>query len=70
MVDCIDICTTKQSMYIAWSCFRDEPRAVEPLDPPQDSCPGDRVMFEGHEEGTPEEELKPKKKIWEKLQVK
>nr|XP_022290160.1 tyrosine--tRNA ligase, cytoplasmic-like [Crassostrea virginica]XP_022290161.1 tyrosine--tRNA ligase, cytoplasmic-like [Crassostrea virginica] len=47
----------------------DEPRAVEPLDPPQDSCPGERVMFEGHEEGTPEEELKPKKKIWEKLQV-
>lgn len=43
---------------------------MEPLDPPQDSCPGERVMFEGHEEGTPEEELKPKKKIWEKLQVK
>lgn len=42
---------------------------MEPLDPPQDSCPGERVMFEGHEEGTPEEELKPKKKIWEKLQV-
>ena len=42
---------------------------MEPLDPPQNSCPGERVMFEGHEEGTPEEELKPKKKIWEKLQV-
>ena len=42
---------------------------MEPLDPPQESCPGERVMFEGHEEGTPEEELKPKKKIWEKLQV-
>ncbi|XP_061167350.1 tyrosine--tRNA ligase, cytoplasmic-like [Saccostrea echinata] len=47
----------------------DEPRAVEPLDPPQGSAPGDRVVFEGFEEGTPEEELKPKKKVWEKLQV-
>lgn len=47
----------------------DDPRAVEPLDPPQGSTPGDRVMFEGHEQGKPEEELKPKKKIWEKLQV-
>ncbi|XP_061192418.1 tyrosine--tRNA ligase, cytoplasmic-like [Saccostrea echinata] len=47
----------------------DEPRAVEPLDPPQGSTPGDRVVFEGFEEGTPEEELKPKKKVWEKLQV-
>uniref|UniRef100_A0A8W8JHR1 Uncharacterized protein n=2 Tax=Magallana TaxID=2171616 RepID=A0A8W8JHR1_MAGGI len=37
--------------------------------PPQGSTPGDRVMFEGHEQGKPEEELKPKKKIWEKLQV-
>ncbi|XP_062612732.1 tyrosine--tRNA ligase, cytoplasmic-like, partial [Saccostrea cucullata] len=47
----------------------DEPRAVEPLDPPQGSAPGDRVVFEGFEDGTPEEELKPKKKVWEKLQV-
>jgi len=48
---------------------RAEPPAVEPLDPPADSKVGDRVFIEGYESGTPEEELKPKKKIWEKLQV-
>ena len=46
-----------------------EPRAVEPLDPPEGSAPGDRVFIEGYENGTPDEELKPKKKVWEKLQV-
>lgn len=61
---CIPLAYKSLSLYC-----RDDPRAVEPLDPPQGSTPGDRVMFEGHEEGKPEEELKPKKKIWEKLQV-
>ncbi|XP_071112509.1 tyrosine--tRNA ligase, cytoplasmic-like [Haliotis cracherodii] len=46
----------------------DDPRAVEPLDPPEGSAPGDRVFVEGYEKGTPDEELKPKKKVWEKLQ--
>jgi hypothetical protein len=49
--------------------YRDEPRAVEPLDPPSDSKPGDRVSVEGYEVGAPDEVLNPKKKIWEKLQV-
>jgi glutamyl-tRNA synthetase len=40
---------------------------VEFLIPPAGSKPGDRVFFKGHE-GTPETELKPKKKIWETLQ--
>ncbi len=48
---------------------RDDPREVEPLDPPKTSKPGDRVFFEGYEKGTPDDELKPKKKIWEKLQA-
>lgn len=43
--------------------------AVEPLDPPAGSAPGDRVFFEEHAQLTPDEELKPKKKVWEKLQV-
>lgn len=42
---------------------------VEPLDPPEGSAPGERVFFENYETGEPDEELKPKKKIWEKLQV-
>ena len=42
---------------------------VEPLDPPAESAPGERVTFEGYEQGEPDAELKPKKKVWEKLQV-
>ena len=49
--------------------FSNEPRAVEPLNPPAGSAPGDRVFVEGYESGTPDERLNPKKKIWEKLQV-
>lgn len=47
----------------------DEPRAVEPLIPATGSSPGERVLVEGYEAGTPDEVLNPKKKIWEKLQV-
>jgi len=46
----------------------DDPRQVEPLIPPEGSSPGERVFIEGHEDGTPDEKLNPKKKIWEKLQ--
>ncbi|KAL4629487.1 Tyrosine-tRNA ligase, cytoplasmic [Arapaima gigas] len=46
-----------------------DPRKVEPLDPPEGSAPGDRVFVEGYEAGKPDEELKPKKKVFEKLQV-
>ncbi|KAJ4436773.1 hypothetical protein ANN_16905 [Periplaneta americana] len=47
----------------------DEPKAVEPLIPPAGCSPGERVLVEGYESGTPDEVLNPKKKIWEKLQV-
>ncbi|XP_063311977.1 tyrosine--tRNA ligase, cytoplasmic [Pelobates fuscus] len=46
-----------------------ENKQVEPLDPPPESGPGERVFVEGHEQGQPEPELKPKKKVFEKLQV-
>lgn len=47
----------------------DEPKRVEPLDPPAGSQPGDRVLVEGYETGgDPDPVLNPKKKIWEKLQ--
>ena len=42
---------------------------MEPLDVPSGSSLGERVFFEGHETGTPDEQLNPKKKVWEKLQV-
>ncbi len=48
---------------------RDDPRAVEPLDPTDGCKPGDKVFVEGFESGKPDQELKPKKKVWEKLQV-
>ncbi|KAG7210416.1 hypothetical protein KM043_011948 [Ampulex compressa] len=48
----------------------DEPsRQVEPLRPPVDSAPGDKVTVEGYENGAPDDVLNPKKKVWEKLQV-
>ncbi|XP_028157508.1 tyrosine--tRNA ligase, cytoplasmic [Ostrinia furnacalis] len=47
----------------------DEPKQVEPLLPPQDSKPGERILVEGYESGEPDEVLNPKKKVWEKLQV-
>ncbi|KAK1805008.1 hypothetical protein P4O66_019368 [Electrophorus voltai] len=46
-----------------------EPRQVEPLDPPEGSAPGDRVYVEGYESGKPDDELKSKKNVFEKLRV-
>ncbi|KAM9532352.1 tyrosine--tRNA ligase, cytoplasmic [Guaruba guarouba] len=46
-----------------------EPQLVEPLDPPAGCCAGERVYVEGYEGGQPDEELKPKKKVFEKLQA-
>lgn len=42
---------------------------MEPLLPPADSKPGERIVVEGYEKGIPDDVLNPKKKIWEKLQV-
>ncbi|CAK9801481.1 Tyrosine--tRNA ligase, cytoplasmic [Anthophora plagiata] len=48
----------------------DEPeRRVEPLRPPSDSKPGEKVVVEGYEDGTPDEVLNAKKKVWERLQA-
>lgn len=44
-------------------------KKVEPLIPSEGSKPGDKVLIEGYETGTPDAVLNPKKKIWEKLQV-
>uniref|UniRef100_A0ABM5ESC6 Tyrosine--tRNA ligase n=1 Tax=Pogona vitticeps TaxID=103695 RepID=A0ABM5ESC6_9SAUR len=45
------------------------PCQIEPLDPPAGCRPGDRVFVEGFESGQPDDELKPKKKVFEKLQA-
>merc|ERR1711936_245044 len=45
---------------------REEPKEVEPLSAPEGSNPGDRCLIEGYE-GEPDEQLNPKKKVWEKL---
>ena len=49
--------------------FRSEPRAVEPLDVPEGSAPGEKISFEGCDTREPDAELKPKKKVWDKIQV-
>jgi len=46
---------------------QDGKEVVEPIDPPADSLPGDRVYFPGLE-GQPDAVLNPKKKYWEKTQ--
>ena len=46
---------------------KDEPKEVEPLAPPTGSAPGDKCFIEGYETGQPDEQLNPKKKVWEKL---
>jgi tyrosyl-tRNA synthetase len=47
----------------------DEPKQVEILIPPENCIPGEKLLFENHENGTPDPVLNPKKKIWEKLQA-
>lgn len=48
----------------------DEPRQIEPLNPPTGSQPGERVFVEGYSSGSDSlDVLNPKKKIWEKLQT-
>lgn len=37
--------------------------------PPEGSAPGDRVFVQGYENGSPDEVMNPKKKVWEKLQA-
>ena len=59
--------TSKYESISIWF-FREDPRQVEPLSPPEDSSEGEIVFIEGYQ-GKPDDELKPKKKIWEKLQV-
>ena len=42
---------------------------VEPLAPPAGATPGDKLLVEGYESGNPDEQLNPKKKVWDKLAV-
>lgn len=42
--------------------------AVEPLTIPEGVTPGDRITVDGFR-GTPDVQLNPKKKVWEKLQA-
>jgi len=47
----------------------DGTKCVEPLIAPEGAVAGDRVHVEGYEDGQPDEQLNPKKKVWEKLAV-
>jgi len=45
---------------------REDPKEVEPLSVPEGCQAGDKCFIEGFE-GEPDEQLNPKKKVWEKL---
>merc|ERR1712088_219541 len=47
----------------------DDTKSVEPLLAPEGAIPGDVVYVEGYEGQQPDEQLNPKKKVWEKLAV-
>jgi len=49
-------------------CASDPEGKVEFVEPPPGSKPGDRVYVEGYESGSPDPQLNPKKKIFEKVQ--
>uniref|UniRef100_A0A9J8A1Y2 Tyrosine--tRNA ligase n=1 Tax=Cyprinus carpio carpio TaxID=630221 RepID=A0A9J8A1Y2_CYPCA len=68
-VEKIDMRGIESQAMLLCASIEEEPRKVEPLDPPEGSAPGDRVYVEGYESGKPDDELKPKKKVFEKLQV-
>lgn len=55
---------TSQAMLL---CASNE-SGLEIIEPPTGSKPGDRVYFRGHEHEVPEEQLNPKKKIFEQIQ--
>jgi tyrosyl-tRNA synthetase len=57
--------------YFIVTCNRENEtgKQVEILDTPSDAKPGERVFVESYETGTPDQQLNPKKKVWEKLQV-
>lgn len=52
---------------VDWLFFLSE-EAVEPLQIPDGVAPGDRISVDGYS-GTPDVQLNPKKKVWEKLQA-
>ena len=54
---------------MALCSLSDDPRAIEPITLPEGSIPGDKVFIEGYETEKPDEQLNPKKKVWEKLAV-
>uniref|UniRef100_A0A0K2TKB4 Tyrosine--tRNA ligase n=1 Tax=Lepeophtheirus salmonis TaxID=72036 RepID=A0A0K2TKB4_LEPSM len=56
-------------MVLCSSKEADDSKAVEPLIPPQGSSAGDQAFIEGYEDGSPDDVLNPKKKVWDKLAV-
>lgn len=57
----------ESSAMLLCASINEPERKVEPLIPPENSQPGDRVFFQNFEKGQPDERLNPKKKIWEAL---
>lgn len=56
-------------MLLCASAEEEGNKKVLPLSVPVSGKPGDKIVVEGYETGTPDDILNPKKKVWEKLQV-
>uniref|UniRef100_T1JM65 Tyrosine--tRNA ligase n=1 Tax=Strigamia maritima TaxID=126957 RepID=T1JM65_STRMM len=58
-----------ESMGMVLCAYTENPKQMELLQPPGDTFPGERVSVEGYESGAPDEQLNPKKKVWENVQA-
>lgn len=69
-VTCI-LCKLKEEICVSIASFdfRDEPKSLEVLSPPEGCKPGDRVYSEGSNSESTDQKAELKKKLWEKLQV-
>lgn len=65
IINIIVIIITHSIVFFSYD-FREE--AVEPLKIPEGIAPGDQITVDGYK-GTPDAQLNPKKKVWEKLQA-
>ena len=58
-----------KGMVLCASVQDGDPKRVQPLMAPEGSAAGDKVEVEGFEGKEPDEQLNPKKKVWDKLAV-
>lgn len=63
-----NIYNVKRNFSLNESIFSEEHTIVEPLIIPDGSKPGDRIFVEGNQ-GTPDDQLNPKKKVFVRIKA-